>query len=48
MTRKFQFFEKGTRAYTLTMEQDLLGDWVVRRTWGPQKNPYSKKRIEVF
>ena len=22
-------FEKGTRFYTLTLEQDLLGDWVV-------------------
>jgi len=48
MTRKFQFFKKGTRAYTLTLEKDLLGDLLIRRTWGPLNAPYSQKRVEVF
>ena len=48
MVRLFRYFVNGTRAYTLTLEKDLLGDWVVRRTWGPTKNPYSQKRVEVF
>ena len=42
------FFIKDTRAYTLTLEKDLLDDWVIRRTWGPRQSPYSQKRIEVF
>jgi len=42
------FFIKDTRAYTLTLEKDLLNDWVIRRTWGARKRPYSQKRTEIF
>lgn len=43
-----QFFKKGTRAYTLTLEQDLLGDWVIRRSWGPLTSPFARTKVEVF
>lgn len=41
-------FEKGTRFYTLTLEQDLLGDWVVVTVYGRTGSSLGQVRIHAF
>lgn len=41
-------FEKGTRFYTLTLEQDLLGDWVVVTVYGRIGSALGQVRIGAF
>lgn len=41
-------FEKGTRFYTLTLERDLLGDWVVVTVYGRTSSSLGQVRIRAF
>ena len=41
-------FEKGTRFYTLTLEQDLLGDWVVVTVYGRIGSALGQVRTLAF
>lgn len=35
--RKY-YFETDTRYYEIRLQQDLLGDWIIQRSWGGLKN----------
>jgi predicted DNA-binding WGR domain protein len=41
-------FEKGTRFYTLMLEQDLLGDWVVVTVYGRIGTSLGQVRVHAF
>lgn len=41
-------FEKDTRFYTLTLEQDLLGDWVVVTVYGRTGTSLGQVHIRAF
>ena len=41
-------FEKGSRFYMLTLEQDLLGDWVVVSVYGRTGSSLGQVRIHAF
>lgn len=41
-------FEKGTRFYSLSIAQDLLGDWVVVRVFGRIGSRLGQVRTDAF
>ena len=40
-------FEKESRYYTLRLYQDLLGDWVVERTYGSKYTRQSQAKWDI-
>ena len=40
-------FEKENRYYTLRVYQDLLGDWIVERSYGSKQTRHSQVRCDV-
>ena len=41
-------WESCTRRYELTLEHDLLGDLVLRRTWSGKTNQRGAGKMQVF
>ena len=41
------YYEKGLRYYTLLLQRDLLGDWVVIRVNGRKKSKLGRMRTDV-
>ena len=45
LLKKFQTPERG---YTLSLEQDLFGDWILNRRWYGLRSKRHGRKMEVF
>ena len=41
-------WERESRYYEITLEQDLWGQWIITRCWGSKLTRQSQTRVEYF